>query len=54
MNSYTAARQRGDTQGQYRAAERAKRTTHARLIEELRASGTWSGKKAAKVRRALG
>ena len=53
-DAYTEARKRGDTQGQFRAAQRAKRETHARLIEELRQSGTWSGKKAAKTRRALG
>lgn len=54
MTAYTEARRRGDTQGQFRAAERAKRQTHAALIEKLKQDGTYSGRKAARIRRALG
>lgn len=52
--AYIEARKRGDTQGQFRAAERAKRETHAALIEKLKQDGTYSGRKAARIRRALG
>jgi len=52
--AYIEARKRGDTQGQFRAAERAKRITHARLIEELRQAAIFSKNRAAAFRRALG
>lgn len=53
MTPYTEARERRQTQAQHRAAERARRETTRRLIEELRTEGTISGRRAARIRRAV-